>query len=184
MARDSSNHLIYSYNCHDIYHWEHVPYICCVIKSMGSPDSDGEEGWPQQLLPLWRDLPRECFALSPNDEQRECSWLQFFSEIQSVKLWALSLCKTQFSWVYSSTYSWASSEDSLSWSLLSGGVAWIMVTAQEVVLGTIARKQGWLAVVFKSVKGCVGSFKMPIPWVSVGSSWKGKWGNRGVLISG
>lgn len=58
---------------------------------MGSPDSDGEEGWPQQLLLLCRHLPRGCFDLSPNDEQRECSCLQVFSETQSVKLWALSL---------------------------------------------------------------------------------------------
>lgn len=36
-------------------------------------------------------------------------------------------------------------------------------SSRQAVLGTIARKQGWLAVVFKSVKGCVGSFKMPIP---------------------
>lgn len=49
--------------------------------------------------------------------------------------------------------------------------------------GTIVRKQGWLAVVFRSVKACVGSFKMPIPRVTVGSHWKGKWGKTGVLIA-
>lgn len=86
-----------------------------------------------------------------------------FSEVQSVKLGSLSLQNSIFL--------------SLQLNLLMSKLRQFnpLIPAQwgcclnkgdssrQAILGTIVRTQGWLAVVFKSVKGCVGSFKMPVP---------------------